>query len=285
MLILIVKYTVMTSVILLMLAVGLRTEFGQVLAVARNVRPLSRGLIVNFVITPILLFLCVRWLPIPVDVKFGIMLMAAAPVAPMAPPFVGMVKGDVPYSVGLMTVVGLLSVVLTPLILALALPTTEGGLDLNPWEVIQMLLTVQLIPISIGMALHKASPGWTAKLLTFVPKLGQIGLLVGVGFVLVLRAEQILSIGILGFAINIVVVAVCLLAGHVGLVGESSDKRRSLAVSTAIRNIPLAFVIANSAFPGTAVGGVTLVFATFSMILSVVYGKVALRAAASGSSA
>ena len=81
MMILIVKYTVMTSVILLMLAVGLRTEFGQVVAVAKNARLMSRGLIVNFIVTPVLLFVSVRWLPIPIDVKIGVMLMAAAPVA------------------------------------------------------------------------------------------------------------------------------------------------------------------------------------------------------------
>jgi BASS family bile acid:Na+ symporter len=277
MMVLIVKYTVMTSVILLMLAVGLRTEFGQVVAVARNVRLMSRGLIVNFLITPVLLFVCVRWLPVHIDVKIGVMLMAAAPVAPMAPPFVGMAKGDVPHSVGLMTVVALLSVVLTPLILILALPATEAGLQLDPWEIIKMLLMVQLIPIGVGMAIHNASPSWTERLLRFVPKLGQIGLLVGVGFVLVLRAEQIISIGILGFLVSLVVVVVCLLAGDLGLVSEAADKRRSLAISTAIRNIPLAFLIANANYPGTAVAGVTLVFATFSMILSVVYGKLMLR--------
>jgi BASS family bile acid:Na+ symporter len=267
----------MTSVILLMLAVGLRTEFGQVVAVAKNARLMSRGLIVNFIVTPVLLFVSVRWLPIPIDVKIGVMLMAAAPVAPMAPPFVGMAKGDVPYSVGLMTVVALLSVVLTPLILMLALPATEAGLQLDPWEIIKMLLMVQLIPIGVGMAILKAKPAWTQRLLKFVPKLGQVGLLVGVGFVLVLRAEQIISIGVLGFLVNIVVVVVCLLVGDVVLVGQSADERRSLAISTAIRNIPLAFLIANSNYPGTAVAGVTLVFATFSMILSVMYGKVMLR--------
>jgi predicted Na+-dependent transporter len=98
-----------------------------------------------------------------------------------------------------------------------------------------------------------------------------------------MRAEQIISIGILGFLINIVVVIVCLLVGYWGLVGESSDKRRSLAASTAIRNIPLAFLIANANYPGTAVAGVTLVFATFSMILSVAYGKIALRSSGAGS--
>ena len=57
------------------------------------------------------------------------------------------------------------------------------------------------------------------------------------------------------------------------LIGETPDKRRALAVCTAIRNIPIAFLIANQNFAGTAVAGVALVFAIFSMIVSVMYGK------------
>ena len=57
------------------------------------------------------------------------------------------------------------------------------------------------------------------------------------------------------------------------MAGESGELRRSLAISTAIRNIPLAFVVANANFPGTVVAPVTLIFSTFTMVLSVLYGK------------
>ena len=55
--VIIVKYTVMTSVILLMLAVGLRTPFTQVLQVAKSPSLLMRGLLVNFVVIPVLFYL------------------------------------------------------------------------------------------------------------------------------------------------------------------------------------------------------------------------------------
>lgn len=49
----IVKYTVMTSVILLMLAVGLRNPFSQVREVVKNRSLLMRGLLANFVVAPV----------------------------------------------------------------------------------------------------------------------------------------------------------------------------------------------------------------------------------------
>jgi BASS family bile acid:Na+ symporter len=141
---------VMYSVILLMLGVGLKTPFGQVLDVVRQFQLVTRGILANFLIIPGLIYLVLVWTPLSPNVKIGIMLMAAAPIAPMAPPFAGMAKGDLAYAVGLMTIVALLSVPLTPLILYFSLPKSEGGLVLDPNQIIQTLLTAQLIPISIG---------------------------------------------------------------------------------------------------------------------------------------
>jgi BASS family bile acid:Na+ symporter len=264
---------VMGSVIFLMLGVGLKTPFGQVLDVARQFQLVARGILANFLIVPALIYLVLVWVPLSPDVKIGIMLMAAAPIAPMAPPFAGMAKGDLAYAVGLMTIVALLSVPLTPLILSFSLPKSEGGLALAPFQIIQTLLTAQLIPISIGMTIRQVSPTWTEKLLKFVPKIGQIGLILGIGLILVKQAPQILSMGVLAHLLIFLLVVVSLFIGDWILIGETASRRRTLAVSTAIRNVPLAFLIAGENFPGTVVAPVVLVFGVFSMLLAIVYGK------------
>jgi BASS family bile acid:Na+ symporter len=268
-----VKYTVMASVILLMLGVGMGTSFRQVVEAVRQFGIVLRGVLANFLITPVLIYLVLLSLPLPPDVKIGIMLMAAAPVAPMAPPFVEGARGDVAYGVGLMVVIAMLSVVLTPMILGLALPKSNAGVQVDPMQIVQTLVTVQLIPIGIGMAIRQLGPDWAEKLLKFVPRIGQIGLVVGVGLLLVSQSEHILSISLVTYVVLVFLVIGCLFIGDWMLAGEPEDKRRALAVSTAIRNIPLAFLIASSSFPDSAVGPVTLVFSVFTMVLSVLYGK------------
>jgi len=57
------------------------------------------------------------------------------------------------------------------------------------------------------------------------------------------------------------------------LVGESMPRRRALAVATAIRNVPLAFLIAGQNFPGTLVAPVALLMGVYTMIFSIAYGK------------
>lgn len=268
-----IKYTVMISVILLMLGVGMGTSFRQVVDAVKQFGVILRGVLANFLVTPLLIYLVLLNISLPPDVKIGIMLMAAAPVAPMAPPFVEGAKGDVAYGVGLMVVVAILSVILTPLILGLALPKSEEGITLDPMQIVQILVTVQLIPISIGMAIRQYTPNWAELLLNFVPKIGKIGLIVGVGLLLVSQSEHIMSITPVTYLVLALLVMGCLFIGDMMLISEPEDKRRALAVSTAIRNIPLAFLIAGSSFPDSAVGPVTLVFSVFTMVLSILYGK------------
>jgi BASS family bile acid:Na+ symporter len=264
---------VLISVIFMMLGVGLKTALQEVLDVARRLGLVARGVIANFVIVPVLIFLCLTWLPLGPEVKLGILLMAAAPVAPMVPPFVDMAKGDVAYSVGLMVIVALLSVFLTPLILGLAIPESIGNVELNPLEIVQTLLVAQLIPISLGMAIRSKSPMWSERLLKFVPRIGQYGLIVGVGLIVASQAKQYLSMSLLAHLLIPALVVAALFIGDWMLVGETMPRRRALAVSTAIRNVPLAFLIAGQSFPETVVGPVALLMGTYTMLFSVAYGK------------
>lgn len=132
---------------------------------------------------------------------------------------------------------------------------------------------MQLIPISIDLVIHQLRPNKAEILLKFVPRIGQIGLLVGVCMLLISEADLILSISLVTYPVLVLLVVCCLFIGDWMLAGEPEDKRRALAVSSAIRNIPLALLIASSSFPDSAARPVTLIFSVFTMVLSVAYGK------------
>ncbi len=268
-----IEYTVMVSVILLMFGVGMGISFGQLVDTFKQFGIVLKGVLANFLIVPLLIYFTLLILPLPGDIKIGIMLMAAAPVAPMAPAFVSGARGDVAYAVGLMVTVAILSVIFTPLILGLALPQSNGGIELDKLQIVQTLVIVQLMPIGIGVLIRQRTPGFAKTMLRFVPRIGQIGLLVGVSLLLVSQAEYILSISIMTYVVLALLVLGCLFIGDRMLAGEPQDKQVTLAVSTAVRNIPLALLIATSSFPDSVVGPVTLVFSVFTMIFSVFYGK------------
>jgi len=269
----IIMYLVMASVIFLMLAVGMGVSFGDLIDVFKQIGLVFKGVLANFLVVPLCIYIIVIVVPLPPEIRIGIMLMAAAPVAPMAPAFVSGADGDVAFAVGLMVVVAILSVILTPVILALTLPQSEAGIELDKISIVKTLVIVQLVPICIGMVIRQKSPSFAESLLKIVSRAGQAGLFVGVILLLASQLEHILSISFMTYVILALLVLGCLLIGDRMLVGEPRDKQVALAVSTAIRNIPLALLIATSNFPNSAVGPVTLVFSVFTMMFAVLYGK------------
>jgi bile acid:Na+ symporter, BASS family len=261
------------SVMLLLFGVGLNTPFLNVVAVARQYRLVLRGLLANFVLVPVLFTFALKGVSLGPDVVIGLLVLAAVPIAPLAPPFVGMAKGDVAYAVGLMVIAAVLGLFLTPLILALALPASEAGLHIDVVRILQTLLVVQLIPLGVGMAINGARPAWAEKLLRVVPKLGRIGVLFTLTLIASGQAEQIVGLGVLPHAVSLVGIVGCLLIGDWVMRGKADEIRRSLAVSTAIRNAALALLIVNTNLPGTQAVTIVFVFGLWSLAVAYCYGK------------
>jgi BASS family bile acid:Na+ symporter len=270
----IINFLLLISIMCLLLGVGLSIPFGKMLAVATQYQLVLRGLVANFVIVPCVFTLALREMPFGPDVVIGLLVLAAVPIAPLAPPFVGMGRGDVPYAVGLMLIVSFLGLLLTPLILALSLPPSEAGLTIDTLKILQTLLTAQLIPLSVGMTIRHVRPMWAEKLLQFVPKLGRIGVVLTLTLITVTQARQIVDLGVLPHLASLFFVIVGVLIGDVMMRGEAAPIRRSLAISTAIRNVALAFLIVGTNFPGSPAITIVFVFGLLSLIVGFTYGKI-----------
>jgi BASS family bile acid:Na+ symporter len=279
-----IEYLVMISVFCMMLAVGLRTPFGQILDAGKQYRPLALGLVANFVVVPALFWLGLQWLPVSLHVKIAIIVMAAAPLAPMAPAFVGQAGGDAPYSVALMVFSALLCVPLTPLILAVCLPAGPESVRLDALEIVRILLTAQLIPLCSGMAIRHARPVWTTRrLLRPVSNIGQVGLVVSILLILAFGAGQIIDLGLVAHGVIALAVLASLFVGDRMMRLASPPMRRSLGMSTAIRNVALALLIVTANFQGTPAVPAVLVFGILSLVVGAVYGKLTGQAGSASS--
>lgn len=274
----IINFLLLISIMCLLLGVGLSIPFGKVLAIATQYQLVLRGLVANFVIVPCVFTLVLRGMPFGPDVVIGLLVLAAVPIAPLAPPFVAMGRGDVPYAVGLMLIVAFLGLPLTPLILAFSLPPSEAGLEIDTLKILQTLLTAQLIPLSVGMTIQQIRPMWAERLLQFVPKLGRIGVILTLTLITATQAQQIVDLGILPHLASLLFIIACVLIGDVMMRGEAAEIRRSLAISTAIRNVALALLIVGTNFPGSPAITIVFVFGLFSLLIGFTYGKIMIGA-------
>ncbi len=123
------------------------------------------------------------------------------------------------------------------------------------------------------MTIQHVRPRWAEKLLQFVPKLGRIGVVLTLTLITATQAQQIVGLGVLPHLAALASILVCLLIGDVMMRGEVAEIRRSLAISTAIRNVALALLIVGTNYPGTPAVTIVFVFGLLSLVVGFTYGK------------
>src|SRR5512147_2980927 len=119
-----------------MLAMGLSLTVAQIVAPLRNPRLVLAALAANFILAPALAYAIGRLLPLSDGLQLGLILVSTAAGAPFLPRLVQLAKADVAFSVGLMT----LLVVVTIFFMPVVLPLLMHGVIVNPWAIARTLI-------------------------------------------------------------------------------------------------------------------------------------------------
>ena len=237
----------------LLLSVGLRLQVHQVVHALRRCR-LLLVLSINFAAVPALVLVLARLFELSAPVTTAMVLLGAAPFAPVVPVFAKMARADLPLAAGMTALVPLLSAFVTPWVCALALATLPGSTRI-PFEPLPIFLTLAAtisLPLAAGVAVHHLQPELGRKLLRPVEILSEA---TGLVSLIVVTAAQFSSIAELGarpllamFLGSELSLVLGLLAG-----GRERGARRVIALGTSNRNIALALLIAVQASPGSSV--------------------------------
>ncbi len=90
----------------------------------------------------------------------GLLLLGLAAGAPFMPKIVGIAKGDLALSVGLMV----LLMVGTTIFLPVALPLLVKGVQVNPWKIARFLVLLLLLPLIVGLFVKARAASLAARL-------------------------------------------------------------------------------------------------------------------------
>jgi len=245
----IVKLSALVFVVASMLAMGLSLTIPQIIKPLKDIKLLVLALLANFIIFPAVAYAIVRIMPnitsFSEDNGIAFIVLAVAAGAPFLPKLAQMAKGNMAYSVGLMTLLMVVSIFFVPIALPLLLP----GVEVSPWDIAKGLIVTMLIPLAIGLFI-KARYAETAQGLqpTFA-QASNTALLLMMGVMLAMNIKTILSIvgtGVILAGIVFYVLAVGI--GHVMAFGASRDIKSVMALGTGQRNLSAAFVVAVSNF-------------------------------------
>jgi len=271
----IARLSVLTFVLSSMLAMGLSLTIQQIWDPLRNVRLVILALLANFILVPALAYLIQLVLPLDDGLSTGLILVGCAAGAPFLTKLVQVAKGDAAFSVGLMTLLMVVTVFYLPTVLPVLLP----GASVSPWDIARSLIMTMLVPLGIGLFFRARYASAAASLAPHLNQISSMALVLIVVAVLVLEFSAIIGIigtgGILAALIFLVgALAIGLLLG-----GIDPSTRPVLGLGTAQRNLAAAMLVAGQSFsdePNVLVM-VMLVLILGLILLMVVGGEMGKR--------
>ena len=276
----IAKLSALTFILTSMLAMGLSLTIKQIMDPLRNTRLVLLGLLANFVLVPALAYLITVVIPLDDDLATGLIIVGTAAGAPFLPKLVQLAKGSAAFSVGLMTLLMVVTVIYLPIVLPLLLP----GASVSPWDIAKSLIVSMLLPLGIGLFIKARYSDTAAHLQPIMSHVSSVAIVLMLVTILVLEFSTIIgTIGTGGILAALLFLVGALLIGLL-LGGKDASMRSVMGLGTGQRNLAAAMLVAGQNFsskPNVLV--MVMLVAIFGLILlGVVAGEMAKRVQAPG---
>ena len=240
----IMQLSVLVFVITSMLAMGLSLTMKQIIDPLRNVRLVIMALVANFVLVPLLAFLILQVITLDQGLATGLILIATAAGAPFLPKLAQAAKGNMAFSVGLMVLLMIVTIVYMPLVLPLLL----RGVEVNAWDIAKSLIFMMLIPLAAGIFVKARYESTADSLQPHMSQTSTVAIVLLMVTGLVLNFSAIVGTIGTGAILAILIFLLVSLALGYFMAGSDPGTRSVLGLGTAQRNLSAALVVAGQNF-------------------------------------
>jgi len=258
-----VTVAMLSFVISSMLAMGTALTVSQIFDPLRNVRLVVLALVANFVLMPLGAFALAKvlWLDEPLGV--GLLMLGCAAGAPFLPKLAELAKGNLPFGVGVMVLLMVITVAYLPIVLPVLLP----GVTVNPVKIAQSLVLLMLLPLAIGLFVKARYDATAARVKPTLDWLSNVSLILLIALITVVNFDKVLQVfGTRGILAGLLFIALGFCIGWM-LGGPGNDTRPVLALATAQRNIAAALVVGSQSFSDPKVVVMVIVVAIVGLII------------------
>ena len=244
----IAQISAMTFVLTSMLAMGLSLTIKQIVDPLRNTRVVLLALLANFVLVPALAYVIHALIPLDEGLATGVIIVGTAAGAPFLPKLVQVAKGNAAFSVGLMTLLMVVTVVYLPVVLPLLLP----GASVSPWDIARSLILSMLLPLGIGLFVKARYEEIAASVQPYMSQVSSLAIVLMLVTILGLQYKTILgTIGSGGILAAVLFLVGALIIGLL-LGGKDAAMRSVMGLGTAQRNLAAAMLVAAQNFADDA---------------------------------
>ena len=211
------------------------------------------GLICQLIILPIVAYILIIILRIPVELALGVMIIAAAPGGVTSNVMTKFANGDVALSISLTAVISLISIFSVPFIIlysAKLLGISNISEEITMTGIAIKMAGVVTIPVILGMLLRKFAENFITSKISIIEKITGILFILVFATIWIEERENILSYlsqaGLVTLLLNILMMIIAYYIAKNFATGI--EQRKCIAIECGLQNGTLAVFVATQIF-------------------------------------
>ena len=246
------KILLLIYIVLAMMSITLEATLRQIAAALRNRALVTRALLINFVLVPLLAIVLVQLIPMAQDVKDGILLLAVVPGDFLAFNFTRKLGARIEFAAAVLFLLTFVGVLLAP-VLAHWIIQSQLPVSVPYAKVIKAILVYVALPLIAGLALNRWFPKLATALqkpFTVISTLAFIGFTISTGSTKTAAAKAIAGGGAL-LGLVLFILGGMILGWFLG--GSDRETRGVMSLSSGLRSFAICLAIAAETFPDSNV--------------------------------
>ena len=237
---------------IIMFGLGLGLTISDFTRVIKNPRDFFVGFICQVILLPIIAFLLIQIISLPIEIAMGVMIIAAAPGGVTSNILTKFADGDVALSVSLTAIVSLLSVFIVPLIVfnSAKFLGVEITKEISMLNIAMKMFFVVTVPVIFGMIVRSFMTDFIVSKTLIIQRLSVILFLVVFISIWIEEWDRIVSFitraGLIAFILNITMIFIGYYVAK--LFASGVAQRKCISLECGLQNGTLAVVVATQLF-------------------------------------
>lgn len=243
-----VKFGLIAGTIILMFAQGLGIPLSHLAFFREHPGLLMRSLLAVVVLVPVAALLVILLVSPSPAVAVGLAILAACPAAPQMIVSIPKAGGELAYVASLHLALGALSLITTPVTLALLSDALNFRASVSPFAIAEQVGTSLFLPLLLGIVFLARFPHIAESMRRPIILIGQAISFLTVAIILLMSYHFLLQMDLRSYTAMAIMIVISLAIGHF-LAPRQPEERTTLALESAARHPGLAFLIAALNFP------------------------------------
>ena len=238
---------------LIMLGLGLGLTGRDFLRVINYPKDFLVGFICQLILLPVVAFIIVLILDLPIEIALGVMIIAAAPGGVTSNVMTKFANGDVALSISLTAIISLISIISVPFIIfksADLIGISDISTNITMTGIALKMALVVTVPVILGMIIRKFAENFITSNISTIERITTLLFIIVFASIWIEERENIFTyLKQAGLAVLLLNIIMMLIAYYVAkLIASGIKQRKCIAIECGLQNGTLAIFVATQIF-------------------------------------